>query len=419
MPFPVIIRRSVVIDSPLPAKQDRCAQMLSVALMETNLPGASVEVADDAVAVECQQWVSLACHSGSSSFPNMMREAGIPSSECNFDDASSWSDFGEDIAELFPTAEGDDGPSSAAMAMAPNQDIFDQWDALYEREKHNVYAITDPHSISENERVKFFDWSYAVVDKYEISRHTVSIAAAHLDRLVSNGWVERSEWSLASVTCLYLAVKVNSTVERVFEPELMAHESVYFSASQIIDMEYHICQVFDWFMNPPVPSQFVDIITPLLMSEPMLTSLDDDDVQGLVSTHDPIRRNLLRHSHYLCELSVMDSFFSDKEPSSVACASVMVTMDAMHFPPGAVKWFASLTLSRDQDETEVCAWRLRRYWFGGGGGGGGVIPSCEKNEATPSSSQPRAVTPTKGETPPDLKRMRRDAIMEALAVDSV
>lgn len=396
--------------------------------METNLPGASGEVvADDAAAVECQHLVSLACQSGSSSFPNMMSETDVSSTKCNFDDASSWSDFGEDIAELFPASEGegDDGqPSSAAMAMAPNQDVFDQWDALYEREKHNVYAITDPHSLPEDERVKFFKWSYDVVDKYEISRHTVSIAAAHLDRLVSNGWVERNEWSLASVTCLYLAVKINSTVERVFEPELMAHESVYFSASQIIDMEYHICQVFDWFMNPPVPSQFVDIITPLLMSEPMLTSLDDDDddVQGLVSIHDPIRQNLLRHSHYLCELSVMDSFFSDKESSSVACASVMVAMDTLRFPSGAAKWFASLSLSRDQDETEECAWQLRRVWFGCGGGGeefGGVIPSCEKKEATSSSSQPRAVTPTKGETPPDLKRMRRDATVEALAVDSV
>ena len=195
-------------------------------------------------------------------------------------------------------------------------------------------------------------------------------------------------------------------------------------------MEDHICQVFDWYMNPPVPSQFVDIVASLLVNEPTHhTSLnDDDDVQGSVSIRDFVRRqDLLRHSHYLCELSVMDSFFSDKESSSVACASIMIAMDVLRFPPGAAKWFASLPLRRDHDETEECAWRLGQIWFrseeGGREGACGVehTPSCEKQEAASSSSssspQPRAVTPTKSDAPPDLKRMRRDATVEALNVE--
>ncbi len=413
MPFPIIIRRPVtVIDSPPPVKHDLCAQSSS----EANLPGTAGDI--DAV-LDCQQQKvsSKKCQ------PISTIEGTISSSRYNSDGASSWSDIEEDIAELFPASFDDDDDA----AIAPNQDIISQWDALYEREKHNVYVISDPHSVPEDQRVKLCNWSYAVVDKYEICRHTVSIAAAYFDRLVSNGWVERNEWSLASVTCLYLAVKINSTAGRVFEPALMAHECVYFSASQIIDMEDHICQVFDWYMNPPVPSQFVDIVASLLVTEPMhQTSLeDDDDIQGIVSIHDLVmRQDLLRHSHYLCELSVMDSFFSDKESSSVACASVMIAMDVLRFPPGAAKWFASLPLRRDPDETEECALRLGQIWFGiGEGGGGGAYgnvrtPSCEKQEASSSSSpEPRAVTPTKCDAPPDLKRMRRGATVEALNVE--
>ena len=422
MPYPITIRRSVaIVDSPPPAKHDLCAPLLPTLT--------DADLAEDCKAV-CQQYlVSSACRSNSNSTSSPPIDDGdvaISSSLCNDDNASTWSDIGEEIAELFPTPNSDDD-RSLAMAMAPNQDIFNQWDALYEREKHNVYAISDPHAVPEVQREKLCNWSYAIVDKYEICRDTVSIAMAYFDRLVSNGWVERSEWSLASVTCLYLAVKINSSAGRMFGPSLMAHECVYFSASEIIDMEDHICQVFDWYMNPPVPSQFVDIIAPLLMAEPMLDTSLEDGVQGIVPIHVSTREDLLRHAHYLCELSVMSSFFADREPSSVARASVMIAMEVMCFPPGAMKWFASLPLSCDEEETEECAWRFHRIWFGGGGRGGDEYveetPSDKQPEqtSTPSSasSQPRAVTPTKSEAPPDLKRMRRDATVETLDVDSL
>ncbi|KAL7438584.1 hypothetical protein ACHAXH_009275 [Discostella pseudostelligera] len=370
------------------------------------------------------------------------RNLDAPSSSTASSTAASSSAVAEQhqLESLTDSIDDADGASLAAVSvMAPtkNQDVIHQWDALYEREKNKVYAIisSDHHDammlIPEDQRIKLCTWSYAVVDKYDIPRHTVSIATAYFDRLVSNGWVEMNEYSLASVTCLYLAVKINSTSGRVFEAAHMAHESVYFSASQIIDMEDHICQVFDWYMNPPVPSQFVDIIAPLLLSETMTTtaananaaSMEDDDViQGIISIQDPIRQDVLRHSHYLCELSVMDSYFSDKEPSSVACASVLTAMDCLRFPSGAKKWWAFLPLSRDMNETEECARRLRQLYYGSciGGEYGAREEVCSDqpggttSSSSQPSSQPRAVTPTKGETPPDLKRMRRDATVETL-----
>ncbi|KAL3781683.1 hypothetical protein ACHAW5_010964 [Stephanodiscus triporus] len=248
-------------------------------------------------------------------------------------------------------------------------DVTRQWDALVEREGRDHYALFPPSPFPVPERVRetICYWCYSIVDKYDISRDTVGTAMSYFDRLVATGVVERREWELAAVSSLFIAVKVNSRGGRIFFPEHMAREcDGAFDADQIQDMEHHICHVFDWFVNPPVPGMFVDVVTPTIMSDAVWGNDNDFDSpsslegDGVFVIDHGTRHCIVQQSKYLCELSVLYSYFVDKAPSSIAYASIVVAIRLGYFPRFAMERFECLDLDHDPDETALCVIRLLR-----------------------------------------------------------
>lgn len=220
----------------------------------------------------------------------------------------------------------DDRESSPANG--DGQEIFAKWDSLVEREgrdayRHDISDAIQLHDFEES-REKVSSWCFREVDYYDIDRSIVSVALSYFDRLVSNGFVDatkKREWMLAAFSCLQLATKVASSSGKIFASKnLVAWSNGFFVEEDFADMEYHICHVFDWYLNPPVASNFIDIITPLLL----MHAVSEYDYQ--------VGGEVVEQSRYLCERSVLDIFFSGMNPSSVAYAAVLVALDIMRFP---------------------------------------------------------------------------------------
>jgi hypothetical protein len=155
-----------------------------------------------------------------------------------------------------------------------------------------------------------------------------------------------------------------------------------FNSDQIQDMEHHIFQVFDWKLNPPIPSNFVDLMTPVLLSD-MLWS------DGITFHIDHATRQLVRQqAKYLCELSTMYTFYVDKFPSSIAYASILVAISMGNFfSHHALQRFKSLRLVHDIDEMALCVDHMK-WIFGWGDHPLTTTTTTSSSDYHPSSSLP-------------------------------
>ena len=219
------------------------------------------------------------------------------------------------------------------------------------------------------------------------------------------------------VTCLCIALKINSPGRRNVSPEEMAKlTNYYFTADQIIDMETHIFESLNWMMNPPVPQHFLGIIECILKNHPMCEY--DFDEEGNIAIIGEVRHILYETATFLCELSAMETFFSVMMPSSIAIGAVLVAMDVMQYPAACSKWFSEfLPLEYNPEEANLCAQQLHMlysqqgeypncyYWS--------VRPSIDTNEG----EEVRTVTPTKEDMLPKLKRMRQEMTVGSLCIE--
>lgn len=93
--------------------------------------------------------------------------------------------------------------------------------------------------INEIWREKICEWSYQVIDHFDLSREIVSIAMNYLDRYLSKKQVNKKGFQLLAMSCLHLAVKL-------FERENISMKSMielsrgYFLCEQMEEMEMAI-----------------------------------------------------------------------------------------------------------------------------------------------------------------------------------
>lgn len=298
---------------------------------------------------------------------------------------------------------------------------FDQWDALADREEHEAYSIQTKFSKKEEIcRGKLCDWCYSIVDGYELDRSTAAVAMSYFDRLVPR--TKGRYWILSIAACLNIAIKVNSYGGQMISPKkmaelastIMSNNDKSYSSGDILKMEIYVLEELDWFVNPPVPQTFLDIISPILTHSPMC-QYDFDDEDNVVIDGE-VRHILCQTAQFLCELSVFDVFFSTENPSAIAIAALLVALDVMQFPAGASKWVLSLPLDCNLDELNIYAQRLHKLHEHEGNG-----PQCTywSNSSTGEGSdegRPRTITPLKDEMPPSIKRCREDTI-EARSIE--
>ena len=139
-------------------------------------------------------------------------------------------------------------------------DCYEQWDALCNRERNEAYVITKLLTPSDKWRKPMLVGLVDIVEDIGISFSVVSNTFALFDRYFARGFVRDGEWTLALYACFSLAVKMYSGYAN-FIMEYIASSDGRYSINDIINMELTISQDFDWYLNPPIPEIFIDIIS--------------------------------------------------------------------------------------------------------------------------------------------------------------
>lgn len=239
---------------------------------------------------------------------------------------------------------------------------LDQWNSLVEREEKEAYKVRSP-SLEQQQhdggqlrpisccptvwREKICEWCFQVVDHVNIDRDVVSIGLSYFDRYLSNHTsIPETLFQLVAMTSLYLAVKINST-RKISVSSMSSLSKGQFRVDQILKMEAHIIKTLNWHLNPPTASAYLNIVIPMI---------DASAIDAQASYE------ILELSRYLVELSVCDSYFADKKPSSIAYASVMIAMENLSASPKTEQRFASYNLDMSPSATEQCAERIHHVY---------------------------------------------------------
>jgi Cyclin, N-terminal domain len=108
---------------------------------------------------------------------------------------------------------------------------------------NELFGFNEPFGsssgINETWREKICDWSYQVIDHFDFSREVVSVALHYLDRYLSKRQVNKKVFQLATMTSLFLAIKL-------FEPGRISMTSMidlsrgFFTVDQMVSMELSI-----------------------------------------------------------------------------------------------------------------------------------------------------------------------------------
>ena len=155
--------------------------------------------------------------------------------------------------------------------------------------------------------------TYSVVDHFELSRETVAISLSLFDRYMATLGNEctGSVALLTSLTTLFVAVKINET-KNIHLSTLADLSRQQFTSKDIEKMEIKLLKELSWQVNPPTSVAFVHHL-----------------LKFVSNVHPSVRRDLFELSRYLCELSLCDTFFCDRKPSSVAYAAILNVFDFM------------------------------------------------------------------------------------------
>jgi hypothetical protein len=184
-------------------------------------------------------------------------------------------------------------------------------------------------------RIKMSEWCYQVVDFCKFNRETVGIAMNFLDRYLctpvgSAALNDRKVFQLASMTCLYTAIK---TVEpEAMEPKIVAGLSRgTYTEQQVTDMELSILKAIQWRMNPPTALAFVHHFFALM-------DIDVDD-------------SVFEMAKFQTELAVNEYSFIGVAPSCIAFAAIANAMQDAS--PSTMSNISAVSNIRMEDTMEI------------------------------------------------------------------
>jgi Cyclin, N-terminal domain len=146
---------------------------------------------------------------------------------------------------------------------------FDTIVVMRRQEESAVYQAHD--FLVSNDMVTFIDidmdcrskmcaWCYQVADFCKFNRESVEIALSYLDRFMlspmgQDALQSRNTYQLASMTCLYMAIKIHE--RQAMSPDVISQLSQgSYSPKQVEQMEAMILTALDWRMNPPTMTSF-------------------------------------------------------------------------------------------------------------------------------------------------------------------
>uniref|UniRef100_A0A7S4VTU6 Cyclin-like domain-containing protein n=1 Tax=Ditylum brightwellii TaxID=49249 RepID=A0A7S4VTU6_9STRA len=167
-------------------------------------------------------------------------------------------------------------------------------------------------------RCKMCTWAFQVVDQFNVNRETVSIAFSFLDRYLATSsepveLISTEKFQLASMTALYIAIKVFEQNHSLSIYTFADMSREYFSVDDLGAMEMEMLEVLQWRLNPP---------TALAFAREFLSFLPLSSQQ---------RQALLVKSGYLTELAVGDSSLIGCRYSSIAVATILFSISYLSF----------------------------------------------------------------------------------------
>ena len=202
-------------------------------------------------------------------------------------------------------------------------DLCDRYLALTRQERfyqcHDYFKsksdATGKHVVNEICRHRMTNWCYQVLDYFNASEETVSIAMSYIDRFISSNQgrfvLDNQNWfQLAVMTSLQLAMKVHES-NRLNADALSQLSRGLFSAEDIILMEREFLSALSWRLCPATPYVFLDFFLDVLPPSMPITT----------------RSSLLKISKKQIYLACPYFSFSLEKPSVVAFASLLNSME--------------------------------------------------------------------------------------------
>ena len=191
--------------------------------------------------------------------------------------------------------------------------------------------------IDESCRRKMCMWSSQVVDFFKFgSRESVHMASAYLDRFLSSSdeaaqraLMNRKEYQLFSMTALYLAIKIQETIE----VDLSIMEKLSrgdYTAKDFRRAEVQLIRALRWRLNDPTPTEFVRRFVSLLPANvdsiPSSSSASPEENQEHAMSDEYM---IMDFARFQTEISVTDYSFVATKPSLIATASVLNAVDTI------------------------------------------------------------------------------------------
>lgn len=177
--------------------------------------------------------------------------------------------------------------------------------------RNNADESIIPH-LNSSWREKICHWSFNVIDHFDLSREVVAVSMSLFDRFLATrgNRCNGSTALLASLTTLHIAIKVNE-VRKIKLGTLANLSRGQFGPRHIEEMEWNVLTSLEWKIHPPTSMSFISHL--LLLLPPQVDDACKEEIYAL--------------SRYITELSVCDSSFVEINPSSVAFAAILNSLE--------------------------------------------------------------------------------------------
>lgn len=207
-------------------------------------------------------------------------------------------------------------------------------------------------------RSKMVQWCYQIVAFASFHPETVSTAMSYLDRFLSSDHpksrrviANRKEYQLSCIAALYLAIKMNEREE--IDPKNFSElaRGTHLEC-EIIQMEATILRVLDWRMNGPTSFTFLHHLLELGPARMKSNTVQWSKITDLAS--------------YQIQLAMGDSFFVPYQPSLLALASILNSLEPTHkniLPSDIMNYIQTLIDVTDISPLAHALWEVKnRLW---------------------------------------------------------
>ena len=192
------------------------------------------------------------------------------------------------------------------------------------------------------------DWCMKVVDRCSFARDTASIAMSMLDRYLdtpqgSGALKNRNLFQLASMTCLYTAIKVHES--EALQPKTIVQLSRgMFTVKEIEEMELKVLFAIQWRTSPPTAWTFVQhFVTAAAPQE-----------------SDEHHQQLLKLATLQTNLTLVDYSYVTKNASSIAYAALANAVEIIGIANPEFMEVLPIVLEMDPEEVKHIQGDLRR-----------------------------------------------------------